>query len=56
MVKAFTVYILSLFFLSDHNAFIIEKTCSIGALDPGNAKQKPIRHLILIAFMLSFVK
>jgi hypothetical protein len=56
MVKAFTVSILSMFFSSDHNAFIIEQIHSIGALDPGSAKQKLIRHLMLTAFMFSFVK
>jgi hypothetical protein len=57
MFKDFTASILSLFsFSSEYNAFITEKTRSIGALDPGNAKQNLIRHLMLTAFMISFVK
>jgi hypothetical protein len=55
MVKAFTVSILNPFFPSDHNSFIIEKTRSIGVLDPGTDKQELIRNLMLIAFMFSFV-
>jgi hypothetical protein len=55
MVKAFTVSVLS-FYSSAHNAFIIEKTRSVGALNPGSAKQKLIRRFLLTAFMFSFVK
>jgi hypothetical protein len=56
MVKALAVFILSMFFSSDHYKLITEKTCSIGALDPGNGKQKLIRYLMLTAFISSLVK
>jgi hypothetical protein len=45
MVKTFTVSILRMFILPDYNALINEKTRSTGALHPGSAKQKLIRHL-----------
>jgi hypothetical protein len=55
MVKAFTVSILSLFFQLTITQLLLRKQL-IAALDPGSAKQKLITHLMLTAFMFSFIK
>jgi hypothetical protein len=52
-LHCFTVSILSLF-LCDNYALITEKTLSVGALDPGSARQKEIRLLMLKAFLHQF--